>query len=66
MDAPSIRVARAADAAQICAIYAPIALYPKVGYKAGAWHDVGWWQLELAERSSAPLPVLPFSEVQWS
>ncbi len=25
-----------------------VALYPRIGWKAGAWRDVGWWQLELA------------------
>jgi phosphinothricin acetyltransferase len=23
------------------------ALYKSMGYKVGAWHDVGWWQLPL-------------------
>src|SRR5688500_1767731 len=36
--------------------FRPVAVYPKVGYKFGAWHDVGWWQLELRERRAAPLP----------
>lgn len=31
-----------------------VALYPKVGFKFGAWHDVGWWQRELRERSGEP------------
>ncbi|HWL65932.1 MAG TPA: GNAT family N-acetyltransferase [Actinomycetota bacterium] len=30
-----------------------IALQEQVGYKLGAWHDVGWWQLKL---STAPVP----------
>lgn len=30
-----------------------IALQKKVGYKLGAWHDVGWWQLQLCE---PPIP----------
>jgi phosphinothricin acetyltransferase len=30
----------------------------RVGFKRGAWHDVGWWQLELRERSSEPAPTL--------
>jgi phosphinothricin acetyltransferase len=25
------------------------ALYERVGYKLGRWHDVGWWQLRLDE-----------------
>jgi phosphinothricin acetyltransferase len=35
-----------------------IGVYPAVGYKRGAWHDVGWWQLELLERRGEPLPLL--------
>jgi phosphinothricin acetyltransferase len=31
-----------------------VALYPAVGYKLGAWYDVGWWQLELRPRRVAP------------
>ena len=31
-----------------------IATYPKVGFKLGAWHDVGWWQLELRARVGEP------------
>lgn len=27
--------------------FRPVGVYPAVGYKLGAWHDVGWWQLEL-------------------
>ena len=25
-----------------------VGVYPEIGYKTGAWRDVGWWQLELA------------------
>jgi L-amino acid N-acyltransferase YncA len=31
-----------------------IALQETVGYKLGAWHDVGWWQLQLREPSVPP------------
>jgi L-amino acid N-acyltransferase YncA len=27
-----------------------IGIYPQIGFKAGAWRDVGWWQLELRSR----------------
>lgn len=27
--------------------FQPIGTYRKVGFKLGAWHDVGWWQKEL-------------------
>lgn len=36
-----------------------IALEKKVGYKLGAWHDVGWWQLQLRE---PPIPPPELSE----
>lgn len=31
-----------------------VALYPAIGYKQRAWHDVGWWQLELRPRLHEP------------
>ena len=27
--------------------FQPVGIYRHVGYKLGAWHDVGWWQLAL-------------------
>jgi phosphinothricin acetyltransferase len=30
--------------------FRPVGVYRKVGFKLGAWHDVGWWQLELRDR----------------
>jgi L-amino acid N-acyltransferase YncA len=35
-----------------------IGVYPAVGYKLGAWHDVIWWQLPLRERVGEPRPPL--------
>jgi len=32
-----------------------VGVYPKVGFKLGAWRDVGWWQLPLFD----PLPTAP-------
>jgi phosphinothricin acetyltransferase len=38
--------------------FQPVGVYRAVGYKLGAWHDVGWWQLPLRQRSSPPaLPL---------
>ena len=37
-----------------------VGVYPHVGYKFGAWHDVGWWGLDLKEPGSAP-PEPPLS-----
>lgn len=34
-----------------------VATYPAVGFKMGAWHDVGWWQLELQQRIGTPPPL---------
>ena len=41
-----------------------IGVYPGVGYKLGAWHDVGWWQLSLRERAASPGPPRALSEAQ--
>ena len=35
--------------------------YRRVGYKLGAWHDVGWWQLTLREHEDAPQAPLDFA-----
>lgn len=32
--------------------FQPVGVYKSIGYKAGAWRDVGWWQLALREPSS--------------
>jgi phosphinothricin acetyltransferase len=34
--------------------FEPVGVYESVGYKRGAWHDVGWWQLELQDRPEDP------------
>ncbi len=36
--------------------FAPFALYREVGFKRGAWHDVGWWRLRLAPLPAEPAP----------
>ncbi len=38
--------------------FRPVGVYPRVGFKCGAWHDVGWWQLALRERSDEPFETL--------
>ena len=42
--------------------FRPIGVYPQVGYKLGAWRDVGWWSLELQPMESPPEPI-PFPEL---
>jgi L-amino acid N-acyltransferase YncA len=34
--------------------FQPIGIYRNVGFKLGAWRDVGWWQLPLQERRDSP------------
>jgi phosphinothricin acetyltransferase len=41
-----------------------VGVYPSVGFKLGAWHDVGWWQLQLLEPAPAPRPPLTLPEAQ--
>ncbi len=36
--------------------FRPIGIYRNIGYKRGAWHDVGWWQCQLREYDEAPQP----------
>ena len=38
----------------------PVGVYRHVGYKLGAWHDVGWWEVALQpppEPPTAPRPL---------
>jgi phosphinothricin acetyltransferase len=34
--------------------FEPVGVYRRIGWKAGAWRDVGWWQLALAPDDDAP------------
>ncbi len=43
--------------------YVPVGVYRHVGYKHGAWHDVGWWQLALASPPAAPAEPIAFAEL---
>jgi phosphinothricin acetyltransferase len=38
--------------------FSPIGVYPAVGHKFGAWHDVGWWQRSLRPPSRNPAEPL--------
>lgn len=44
--------------------FQPVGVYEAVGYKFGAWHSVGWWQLALQERSATPTLPLFIDEVK--
>jgi phosphinothricin acetyltransferase len=34
--------------------FAPVGVYRRIGYKMGAWHDVGWYQAEIQHGSDTP------------
>ena len=34
--------------------FVPLGIYRRIGFKFGAWWDVGWWQLELIGVGSGP------------
>jgi phosphinothricin acetyltransferase len=43
--------------------FKPVGTYHAVGYKLGAWHDVAWFELALAERVADPPPPRPLPEI---
>lgn len=45
--------------------FRPVGVYRAVGYKLGAWRDVGWWQLELRERNGEPGPLRSVAEARF-
>lgn len=38
--------------------------YAGVGYKLGAWHSVGWWELRLIPENISPEQLIFFSEIK--
>jgi|SRR6185503_4298836 len=44
--------------------FQPIGVYRSVGFKAGGWRDVGWWQLALRPRVGVPEPPLSLQEAK--
>ena len=45
--------------------FQPVGVYPAVGWKFGAWRDVGWWRLPLQDLVPAPAPPLSLAEAQF-
>lgn len=41
----------------------PVGVYRRVGYKFGAWHDVGWWSGELQPPPDAPTAPRSLTEL---
>jgi phosphinothricin acetyltransferase len=44
--------------------FLPFGTFRGIGYKLGAWHDVGWWHLVIARHPAAPAPPRSIAEVQ--
>ncbi len=34
--------------------FVPVGVYRRIGWKHGAWRDVGWWQLDLSPDAADP------------
>jgi L-amino acid N-acyltransferase YncA len=43
--------------------FTPLGVYRQVGYKLGAWHDVGWWQRGLQPPEVPPRSVQAFKDL---
>lgn len=43
--------------------FSPCATFQRVGFKFGAWHDVGFWEMQLADVGDSPAPPRLISEV---
>jgi phosphinothricin acetyltransferase len=41
--------------------FSPLGVYRDVGFKLGAWRDVGWWRLGLSDDQGAPAEPAPFA-----
>ena len=43
--------------------YQKVAHFPRVGWKFGQWHDVGYWELELGNPADPPQPIKSLADV---
>jgi len=41
--------------------FAPVGVYREVGFKMGAWRDVGWWGKTLGPAPATPAEPVPFA-----
>jgi phosphinothricin acetyltransferase len=44
--------------------FVPVGVYRQVGYKQGAWHDVGWWALRLQVPPLPPAEPVPLPQLE--
>lgn len=43
--------------------FTKLGTYHNAGYKAGKWHDVMWFEKEIAPYDINPAPIIPFSRI---
>ncbi len=43
--------------------FTPVGVYRRIGYKLGAWYDVGWWQLVLDDTDTEPTAPTPYAQL---
>ena len=44
--------------------FTPLGVYREVGYKLGAWRDVGWWRLGLQDDDGPPGEPMTFAQLR--
>jgi phosphinothricin acetyltransferase len=44
--------------------FEPVGTYRDIGFKCGAWHGVGWWQLKLRDPVAEPAEPLDLQQAQ--
>jgi L-amino acid N-acyltransferase YncA len=53
---------RASEALHLRFGFRQVGLFPGIGWKQGAWHDVIFWQLDLADANSGAPGITSFTE----
>jgi L-amino acid N-acyltransferase YncA len=43
--------------------FTPVGVFKGAGYKLGAWHDVGFWQLSLGHETAPATPPRPLGDI---
>ena len=46
--------------------FEPVGVYREVGFKHGAWRDVGWWRLGLSDDPAPPKEPVAFADLRES
>jgi phosphinothricin acetyltransferase len=43
--------------------FRPVGVYHRIGFKNGAWHDVGWWEMALRPYPEVPARLLSLDDL---